>query len=171
MHEVRLRSPVVSAYADAAWSNKSDQRSRYGFVLLLAGCRVSWATRSTTMVCLSTAEAEYIAATEAAKDVVWLRGLLNELGLLPPGPSNIMEDNQACIKMANNASVSGRNRHFCTKMAWLRTQVTCKAVYFSFVPSKNNTADTFTKILPPQEFLRLRSSLVQAEPVSVPSSV
>lgn len=54
------------------------------------------------MTCLSTAEAEYVAATEAAKELIWLRNLLTELGLAQPNPSILHEDNQACVHMATN---------------------------------------------------------------------
>ena len=112
------------------------------------------------MVCLSTAESEFVAATEAAKDVVWLRGLLLELGFALTSPSVLLEDNQACVSMIGNNSVSGRNRHFAVKMAWLREQVSNKVLTFIFVPSKLNCADIFTKVLPDAQFRALRDRLM-----------
>ena len=102
---------------------------------------------------------EFIAATETAKDVIWLRGLLQELGFRPRGPSIIREDNQACVAMIRNHAVSGRNRHFCLKMSWLRQQVQNGIVEFRFVASKNNVADIFTKVLSDVPFLKLRTLL------------
>ena len=58
-----------------------------------------------------------------------------------------------------NHAVSGHNRHFCLKMAWLREQVQLGVVNFKFVASKNNVADMFTKILPDAMFLKLRQLL------------
>ena len=59
---------------------------------------------------LSTAESEYVAATEIAKElVVWLRNMLGEIGLPQSEPTTIYEDNQACIVMASQKMVSGRN--------------------------------------------------------------
>ena len=113
------------------------------------------------MVCLSTAEAEFVAATEAAKDVIWLRGLLKELGADCAAPTTIYEDNQACVSMINNHSVSARNRHFAVKMSWLREQVNSKAITFVFVQSKNNLADIFTKVLPEEQFRALRDKLMK----------
>ena len=115
--EAGLLKPIISAYADAAFANETGRRSRYGFIILLAGCAVSWCTKTSTMVCLSTAEAEYVAATEATKDVLWFRGMLAELGFEDSSPSMVHEDNQACVAMIRNHIVSGRNRHFCVKMA------------------------------------------------------
>ena len=156
---IGVRPARVSAFADAAFANEASRRSRYGFAVFVGSCLVSWLTKSTSMVCLSTAESEFIAATEAAKDVIWLRGVLNELGLLPSSPSVIYEDNQACVSMITNGSVTARNRHFCVKMAWLRQQVELKTLVFEFVPSKRNLADIFTKILALDQFVYLRDLL------------
>ena len=117
-------------------------------------------------MCLSTAEAEYIAATEAVKDVVWLRNFLTELGFEQAAPSQLFEDNQACVAMVNNHVVTGRNRHFCVKMAWLRQQVANKVVRLVFVASKNNVADLFTKVLPPDAHVRLTATLLDLKVVS-----
>ena len=56
--------------------------------------------------------------------------------------------------------VTGRNRHFCVKMAWLREQVSGKIVRFVFVTSRNNLADIFTKILDPDAHARLAKALL-----------
>ena len=109
-------SPIPSAHADSSWGNERKGRSRYGFITGLGNNIVSWKSRVSTMVCLSTAEAEFFAATECAKELVWLRGLFAELGYTVDAPSIISEDNQACIKMVSNAAISGRNHHFATRM-------------------------------------------------------
>ena len=160
VYPICLRPVVVSAYADAAFGNELAKRSRYGHAVYLSGCLVCWLTKATSAVCLSTAEAEYIAATEAAKDVLWLRNFLTELGFAMVAPSELFEDNQACVAMVNNHVVTGRNRHFCVKMAWLREQVSGKIVRFVFVASRNNLADIFTKILAPDAHARLAKALL-----------
>ena len=113
---IKLRVPRVTAYVDASYGNETQRRSRYGFAVFLSCCLISWSTKPTTMVCLSTAEAEFVAATHACKDVVWLRNVLREVSFPHPGPAVVFEDNQACVAMIKNHSVSGRNRHFCIKM-------------------------------------------------------
>ena len=69
-YSIARRPVVVSAYADADYGNEPGMRSRYGHAVYLSGNLVCWLTKATTAVCLSTAEAEYIAATDATKDVV-----------------------------------------------------------------------------------------------------
>ena len=127
---------------------------------MLSRCLITWTTKSTTMVCLSTGEAEFVEATECGKSVVWLCNLLREIGLPCSGPTPIFEDNQACVVMINNHMVTGRNHHFCIKMVWLRQQVAARSLRFQFVASKFNVADIFTKVLPDSAFCRLRELLL-----------
>ena len=166
VYSVSVRPVCVSAFADAAFGNELAKKSRYGHAVYLSGCLVCWLTKSTSSVCLSTAEAEYIAATEAVKDVVWLRNFLAELGFNQDQPSKLFEDNQACVAMVNNHVVTGRNRHFCVKMTWLRQQVANKVVRLVFVASRNNVADLFTKVLPPDAHVRLTAALLDSKVVS-----
>jgi hypothetical protein len=140
---------TVSAYCDASWGNEKNGRSRSGFVTCFGSNIISWrSNKVTTMVCLSTAESEYFAATECVKELVWLRGLLSELGYDISSPSVLLEDNQACITMASNARISGRNRQFATRMHWLREHVNNGTVILAHVSSEHQHADPMTKIMP-----------------------
>ena len=139
-----VRPVTVTAYADAAFANEIKQRSRYGHAIYVSGCLVCWLTKATKSVCLSTAEAEFVAAAEAVKDILWLRNFLAELGFSQSAPSELYEDNQACVAMVNNHIVSGRNRHFCVKMAWLREQVTSGVVVFVFLSLAKITSQIFS---------------------------
>jgi hypothetical protein len=161
-----VRPIIVTVYADAAFGNEADKRSRFGHAVYLSGSLVCWLTKATSSVCLSTAEAEYVAATESVKDLLWLRNFLAELGFAQSGPSLLYEDNQACVAMVNNHVVTGRNRHFCVKMAWLRQQVSDGVVSLVFVASRNNLADIMTKILSPDDHVRLAALLLNPKVVS-----
>ena len=101
---------AVSAYCDASWGNKTNGRLRYDFVTCFGYNMICWRSKVPTMVCLSTAESEYFAATECVKELVWLRGLLSELSYDISSSSVLLEDNQACITMASNARFSGREQ-------------------------------------------------------------
>ena len=104
--------------------------------------------------------------TDAAKDVLWLRNFLRELGFVQQAPSLLCEDNQACVVMVNNHVVTGRNHHFCVKMVWLRQQVADKLVRFEFVASRNNVVDLLTMLLPPEAHSRLAELLMMPKVVS-----
>jgi hypothetical protein len=64
----------LKGFVDADWaSDVNDRKSTSGFVFVLAGGAISWGLKKQSAVALSSTEAEYIAATHAAKEVVWLR--------------------------------------------------------------------------------------------------
>ena len=62
--------------------------------------------------------------------------------------------------MVSNHVVTGRNRHFCVKMVWIRVQVTNKIVTLVFVSDRNNVADIFTKVLAIAAHARLTLALL-----------
>ncbi|RVW73464.1 Retrovirus-related Pol polyprotein from transposon TNT 1-94 [Vitis vinifera] len=71
----------LQGYVDADFAGDIDSRkSTTGFVFTLGGTAISWTSNLQKIVTLSTTEAEYVAATEAGKEMIWLHGFLDELG-------------------------------------------------------------------------------------------
>lgn len=105
---------IPFGYSDSSWTNDIfDRKSTAGYLFILNGGPISWASRKQPTVSTSTCEAEYIAQTEAACEAVWIRGLLGELGVLRPleeesflktiaPPTVIFADNQGAIKLTSN---------------------------------------------------------------------
>ncbi|XP_027337749.1 BURP domain-containing protein 5-like [Abrus precatorius] len=72
---------IVKGYVDSDFAGDLDKRkSTTGYVFTLAGGAVSWLSKLHTVVALSTTEVEYMAATEACKEAIWIQRLLEELG-------------------------------------------------------------------------------------------
>ena len=117
---VKSAAPAIFVFCDSACANAPKARSRFGYLVCIHGCPIIWESKLSTMVYLSTAEAEYVAAVHASKSALWLGRLLCELRHLPVPPILLLEDNQACINMAMNPVVSARNRHFAMRMWWIR---------------------------------------------------
>lgn len=162
VYPILTRPLRVSAFVDAGYGHDIGYRSRRGHLVMLSKCPVIRTMRATSMICQSTVEAEFQTANECVKDVLWLRGLLQEIGFPSNQPSVILEDNQVTIVMIKNHVVSARNRYFCIRMTWLRKQVAAyiKPVEFVHVPSKDNLTDIFTKSLPEKQFRHLRDMLM-----------
>ncbi len=94
---------MLFSYADADWaSDINDRKSTSGYMFKLAGAAVSWSSKKQTSVALSSTKAKYIAGAHAAKEVVWLRQLLSELGLGTRHPTTLLIDNQSAIAIAKN---------------------------------------------------------------------
>ena len=94
---------VVTGYTDASFqTDRDDSKSQSGFVFTLNGGAVSWKSSKQETVADSTTEAEYIAASEAAKEGVWIRNFLIELGVFPnaSSPLNLYCDNNGAIAQA-----------------------------------------------------------------------
>ena len=112
----------------------------------------SWCSKKQEIVAKSTAKAEFIAATTAVNQALWLRKVLVDLHLEQEISTDMMVDNQAAIAISNNPIFHGKTKHFNIKLFFLiDVQKDCK--------TKNQLADIFTKALPRNRFEFLREKL------------
>ena len=91
---------VVNGYTDASFqSDLDDFRSQSGYVFCLNGGAVSWKSSKQDTVADSTVEAEYIAASDAAKEAVWIKKFIKALGVVPniADPVDLYCDNNGAI--------------------------------------------------------------------------
>ena len=157
----RTSNPVLSCYVDASWAEERDKRrSRYGYAIYYGNALICWRSKLHACICLSTAEAEYVALTEACKDVMWLRHMLNEIGNAQTSATVVYEDNIACMKMATNPIVSGRNKHMQLKMSYVRERVEAGEIILRHTGTSNQVADLLTKNLAWPTFQRFGSRLL-----------
>lgn len=151
----------VCAYADADWANnKDDRRSVTGWVAKVNGDPVSWSSKKQRTVALSTCEAELYAEAAAIQEVLWLRGLVKELGLHTELGSVIHGDNQSALAVSKNGIKGERTKHVDVKYHFVTETVERGDVQLKWVPSSEQHADIFTKALPVPVFERLRDELM-----------
>jgi hypothetical protein len=96
---------VVRGYTDASFQTDHDDLiSQSGFVFVLNGGAVSWKSFKYETTADSTTEAEYIVASEAAKEGVWIKKFMTELRVVPSasGPLELYCDNNEAIAQAND---------------------------------------------------------------------
>lgn len=90
----------VQGYIDADFAGEVDhRRSTTGYIFIVGTGAVSWISRIQKIVALSTTEAEYVAVTEASNELIWLQGLLTELGFMQE-KSVLYSDSQSAIHLA-----------------------------------------------------------------------
>jgi len=106
-------SNVSGGYSDADWGAGEDRKSVGGFVFLLKGGAISWTSKKQNSIALSTTEAEYMAMTQATKEIGWLRVLLDELGAFAhiEQLSQLHGDNQGALAVARNPEYHARMKH------------------------------------------------------------
>jgi len=113
------------------------------------------------MVTLSSTESETYSAVEAAKDILYFRNVLAELGFAMESPSSIKVDNKSLIELATRFSGNHKRvRHFLVRIHFLMEQVNAKTITLDYVDTTDNTADQLTKPLTGTAFVRGRHSLM-----------
>ena len=112
---------------------------------MIGGGAVAWSSKKQNTVALSTAEAEYIAATHTAKQVLWHRSLFKELEIDLPRTSTIFSDNQAAVAIAHHPEFHARTKHIDIAHHFLRDLVKSRILNIVYVNTHNNLADIFTK--------------------------
>ena len=105
---------VISGYTDAGFQSDLDEfRSQSGFVFCLNGGVVSWRSSKQDTVADSTTEAEYIAASDAAKEAVWIKNFVFRLGVIPiiTNPVDVYCDNNGAIAQDKEPKSHQRSKH------------------------------------------------------------
>lgn len=148
------------AYTDSDYAGDiDDRRSTSGYIFLLSGAAVSWASKKQPIVTLSTTEAEFVAAASCACQCVWMRRVLEKIGLSQSKCTVIMCDNSSTIKLSKNLVLHGRSKHIDVRFHFLRDLTKEEAVKLVHCGTSNQVADIMTKPLKLDVFLKLRDQL------------
>ncbi|KAK8600887.1 hypothetical protein V6N12_050732 [Hibiscus sabdariffa] len=113
----------VKGYVDASLqTDKDDSRSQSGFVFCLNGGAVSYKSLKQDTVADSTTEAEYIAASEAAKEAVWIKMFITELEVVPSiaDAVELRCDNNGAIAQAKESRSHQRSKHIIRRFHLIR---------------------------------------------------
>jgi len=149
-----------TAFVDADYGGCRDtRRSTSGYVFLMAGAPVTWSSKRQSTVALSTVEAEYVAMSRCAQQMVWMQAWLGEVGIDYSTPGVIEGDNQGAIALTKNTKDHGKVKHIDIRHHYIRELVESGAVVVEQVPSADNTADLFTKPLSHDNHHRLLQML------------
>ena len=111
----------LQGFTDADWAgNSSNWKSTLGGIFNLGSAAVSWYSMKQRSVALSSAEAKYIAASQAACEAIWMRKILVGLFDQRMDPTVIYCDNQSCIKLSKNPVFHDRSKHIDIRYHHLR---------------------------------------------------
>ena len=135
-------------FTDADGSSQEHRHAISGFAFLIDGATVSWASRKQELVTLSTAEAEYVAATHAAKECIWLRRLIEPFFGPPSTPTTLYCDNQAAIHLATDDNYHAQTKHIDIRFHFIRQTIADGHAKITYRPTQDMTADILTKALP-----------------------
>ncbi|GJS62681.1 hypothetical protein Tco_0657465 [Tanacetum coccineum] len=135
----------LKAYSDASWINHvEDSSSTSGWVFLLRGGAISWASKKRTYITGSTMESGFVALAAAGKEVEWLRNLIHEIPIWPKPitPISIQCDSAPTMARAYSQVYNGKSRHLGVRHS---TVIKNGVISIKFVRTQHNLADHLTK--------------------------
>ncbi|KAJ9515360.1 hypothetical protein QJQ45_006621 [Haematococcus lacustris] len=142
----------LQGYSDADYAGDKDTaRSTTGYIFTLNGGAISWSSRLQPTVAMSTAEAEYMAASSAAKEALWLRKLMRDLQL-DASCVHLGCDNQAAIQLLHNPMATSRAKHIDVHHHFVRERISRGEVAFHYSHTSSMLADILTKPLAAVQF-------------------
>jgi hypothetical protein len=159
-------SQKLYGYCDSDWSSDVDDRrstTGYCFFLNSLSGAISWACRKQPTVSLSSAEAEYMAISAAAQEIIFLGNLLHDITGTDSGKITVYEDNQACISMTKNPLFHRRTKHIDIRHHFVRNLVEKGALELLYCPTEEMVADLLTKGLGRVKTETLRRILLGAD--------
>ena len=152
----------IVGYTDSDWAGNLTTRKSVGGCLFGLGTNgsdgpvmsglVHWQAKSQSVVALSTLEAEYIAASHATRESLWLKRMLKEaadgMGVMACNRAvPIGCDNQGAIKLIASGVVRQKSKHIDVKYHHVHDEQMKGSVKFQYVTSESNPADLLTKPL------------------------
>jgi len=133
-------------YSDSDWAmDIRHRRSITGIIFMLSGGAIAWKTRVQPTVSLSTAEAEFLAASDCGRLALFLRAVLLELGYEQTHATPIFEDNRACVLVSESAHPTRQMRHLDIREFALQDWTERDLVTLISCPSHSNCSDMLTK--------------------------
>jgi hypothetical protein len=124
-------------------------------VFYIGGFPVCWKSKRQPTVALSTSEAEYMSMASAAQTAIWLRCLLEDLGVSQNDATEMFEDNQGCIGMAKNPVNHERTKYIDIKYHFVRELLERGIVKLTYLSTEDMIADVMTKAMPRDRHQRL----------------
>ena len=153
----RKEKTELIGYSDSSHNiDEDDGRSTTGHMFYLNECPITWCSQKQETVALSSCEAEFMAATEGAKQAIWLQELLEEVTEIGSKPVELRLDNKSAIALTKNPVFHGRSKHIHKRYHFIRECVENNQVDVQHVPGAEQKADVLTKALGRIKFKEMR---------------
>ncbi|TXG53900.1 hypothetical protein EZV62_019156 [Acer yangbiense] len=147
-------------FCDSDWVSCADDiKITFDYVFSLGSGVFSWLSKKQQSVAQSLAEVEYVSASNAASQAIWLRRILEDIGEKQEEATEIFCDNKSAIAMAKNPCFHSKTRHINIKHHFVREAIEEEEINLSYVRSEEQLADILTKALSTTNFQQQRMAL------------
>ncbi|CAI7901849.1 unnamed protein product [Closterium sp. NIES-53] len=141
-------SVILIGHSDVSWADdQATQRSSLGYTFSLGSCSVSWRSICLSSVLGLSCEVEIYAGAMVAQELRWLTFPLTNLGERPCSPPVLYVDNKAMLAMCHEQRLEHRTKHIGLRYFLARELQQRGQLRLSYVASRANTVDVFTKAL------------------------
>ena len=154
---------VLRAYADSNWT---ETRSTTGYTIMLGNATVDAASRRQHCITMSSCEAELVALADCAIALLFIIGVTGFLGHESDEPVDVYTDNKAAHDLCNRFTTAQNSRHVDRKMFKMRELRGAGVVRVQHIPTEQNPADLFTKVLGRQLFEKHRATVLNSMALS-----
>ena len=131
-------------------------------MIFLNDCPIVWNSTKQKTVALSSAEAEYMAMSNAAQEVLWLLGFLKEIQMKIKLPVTLHCDNMSAIAVSKNDGKHQRTKHIEIRHHVVRDLIKEGTLQVTWVPTKSQVADVLTKCVTTNQFENLRKTFLSS---------
>lgn len=136
----------IVGYSDSNYaSNKDTRRSVSGFAIYYMGGLVSWKSKAQNCVTMSSTEAEYVAMSSCAMEMMFIKQVVESINFEVKLPMILYCDNAGAIDLARNYSTGGRTKHIDVRHHYIRELIDKGFIKIEFVGTDDNISDIFTK--------------------------
>jgi hypothetical protein len=156
---VLSQAMAPSGWADASWGTEQNYKSRSGILFCFAGGPVTWYSGKQVPTATSATEAELYALADAVKEAMFIRNVLEELGVKHDKGTLVLEDNTAAIEIAGDPKHHARVKHMGIRLSFLREVVDKGIVDLKWCPTERMLADLLTKAQPPALFWEMLKAM------------
>jgi hypothetical protein len=125
------------------------------YVFNLFGGEISWMSKRQDVVALSTIEVEYMVATHASKESVWLQRLCSGIGLVQQAV-RLYCDSQSAVFLEKNPTYHSKTKRIDVQYHFVTDMVEEKKVLLEKVDILKNVADSLTKSVSTEKFCKCR---------------
>jgi hypothetical protein len=151
-------------YSDSDHAGDIDtSKSTSGTLFFLGKCPISWQSVKQQVVALSSCEAEYIAATTASTQALWLARLLGDLLGRDAEAVELRVDSKSALALAKNPVFHERSKHIRVKYHFIRSCLEEGSVRANYINTQDQLADFLTKSLGRVKFQEFRTRIGMAQ--------